>query len=84
MAVFVQGPARPDEWCQSAPFEIAQPCRQGCRVPTTGRSGALIGDVHNDARSLRDTVVTLTPRGCNSLVQLGDFGIIWRGHVQQR
>lgn len=44
-----------------------------------GDQVGLIGDVHGDARFLHDAVVTPTSRGCNSLVQLGDFGMIWRG-----
>lgn len=39
-----------------------------------GDQVGLIGDVHGDDR--HDSVVTLTPRGCNSSVRLGDFGMI--------
>ncbi|MFF8917462.1 hypothetical protein ACF08M_30180 [Streptomyces sp. NPDC015032] len=41
----------------------------------------LIGDVHGQARFLHEAVVTLASRGCTSLVQLGDFGMIWRGKM---
>ncbi|MFJ1824652.1 metallophosphoesterase [Streptomyces sp. NPDC088178] len=39
----------------------------------------LIGDVHGNARFLRDAVVTLVSPSCTSLVQLGDFGMVWSG-----
>ncbi|MFE0138751.1 hypothetical protein ACFWY6_45550 [Streptomyces sp. NPDC059037] len=44
-----------------------------------GDQVGLIGDVHGNARFLHDAVVTPTSRGCNSFVQRGDFGMIWRG-----
>ncbi|MGW0897148.1 hypothetical protein ACWD0G_09110, partial [Streptomyces goshikiensis] len=64
------------------PFATATTGRCGGgdeRNRSAGRSGGLIGDVHGDATFLRDAVVTLASRGCTSLAQLGDFGMIWRG-----
>lgn len=39
----------------------------------------LIGDSHGDAEFLMHAARALTDAGCTSLVQLGDFGMIWSG-----
>jgi hypothetical protein len=47
--------------------------------PVLGGRIGLIGDAHGDAGFLRGATALLAQRGCTSLVQLGDFGLIWRG-----
>lgn len=47
--------------------------------PDLGGRIGLIGDAHGDAGFLRGATALLAQRGCTSLVQLGDFGMIWRG-----
>ncbi|WP_148667768.1 metallophosphoesterase [Arthrobacter sp. Hiyo1] len=48
-------------------------------TPALGGRVGLIGDTHGDAAFLRHAATVLAARGCTSLVQLGDFGMIWRG-----
>lgn len=47
--------------------------------PALGGRVGLIGDAHGDAGFLRGAAALLAQRGCTSLVQLGDFGLIWSG-----
>lgn len=47
--------------------------------PVLGGRIGLIGDAHGDAGFLRGATALLAQRGCTSLVQLGNFGLIWRG-----
>lgn len=47
--------------------------------PVLGGRVGLIGDAHGDAGFLRGATALLAQRGCTSLVQLGNFGLIWRG-----
>lgn len=48
-------------------------------TPALGDRVGLIGGSHGDAVFLRSAAGILARRGCTSLVQLGDFGMIWRG-----
>ncbi|WP_284982290.1 metallophosphoesterase [Arthrobacter sp. efr-133-TYG-118] len=48
-------------------------------TPALGGRVGLMGDVHGDAAFLRSAATLLAAKGCTSLVQLGDFGLIWRG-----
>ncbi|QNE18165.1 hypothetical protein F1D05_10005 [Kribbella qitaiheensis] len=47
--------------------------------PVLGGRVGLIGDAHGDGGFLRGATALLAQRGCTSLVQLGNFGLIWRG-----
>ncbi|GAA3137882.1 hypothetical protein JOF29_000138 [Kribbella aluminosa] len=47
--------------------------------PVLGGLVGLIGDAHGDAGFLRGAAAILAQRGCTSLVQLGNFGLIWSG-----
>lgn len=39
----------------------------------------VLGDVHGDTRFFRESVQNAIDRGCQALVQLGDFGLWWPG-----
>ena len=55
------------------------PQQRPASYPTLGGRVGLIGDTHGDAGFLRGAAAVLAGQGCTSLVQLGDFGLIWRG-----
>lgn len=44
-----------------------------------GHKIGLIGDVHANRAFLEEAIVELAARGVTSIVQLGDFGMIWDG-----
>ncbi|WP_445063995.1 hypothetical protein [Streptomyces sp. SAS_281] len=48
MPVFVEGSDKAEEWCQSTPPEIAQPCGQGSHVAVFEHSGEAADQVGGD------------------------------------
>lgn len=49
-----------------------------------GEDVGLIGDVHGNLPFLIEAIFQLEARGATSLVQLGDFGMLWDGSAHER